>query len=270
MDHILVILNRTETARSLLAVAGLLLGKFPGSHLDLLHPRPDIDPDYMPTEEMMSEARHQAFETERDTLYQQLEQAVTGSSSQAKRRVLRQVRGSVRSAVAAEAARAQLVLAGVAPRRGYSEAKDTIEAVLFDAGSPLLLVPETIPNRIGHNIAVAWEGSQAADEAIKAAMPFLLGADLVVILVAADRHASADLPGGMVDALAQQGRSAEVRRFELGGREIGDAILAEAGAAGADLLVMGAFTRLRTLEALFGGATREILAGTDIPLLLHH
>ncbi|MEE8544225.1 MAG: universal stress protein, partial [Alphaproteobacteria bacterium] len=40
--------------------------------------------------------------------------------------------------------------------------------------------------------------------------------------------------------------------------------------AGADLLVMGAYTRSRVRRLIFGGVTREVLEGADIPLLMAH
>jgi nucleotide-binding universal stress UspA family protein len=40
--------------------------------------------------------------------------------------------------------------------------------------------------------------------------------------------------------------------------------------APADLLVMGAYTHNRFMEALLGGATREALAHASIALLMHH
>jgi nucleotide-binding universal stress UspA family protein len=59
-------------------------------------------------------------------------------------------------------------------------------------------------------------------------------------------------------------------RFRAGGRKIGVALLEEAHAAGADLLVMGAFTRGRVAEFVLGGATREVLAAADLPVLMQH
>ena len=62
----------------------------------------------------------------------------------------------------------------------------------------------------------------------------------------------------------------KVTRFQANGRKIGEALIAEAHAAGADLLVMGAYTRSRLAEFIIGGATREVLATADMPVLMHH
>ena len=119
-------------------------------------------------------------------------------------------------------------------------------------------------------VAVAWERSPAAEAAVDAALPMLLAAERVVVLEAAEGHAGASLPAALLDGLRRRGKPATVERFSLRDRDIGTAILDAATAAGAGLLVMGAFTHRRLLERLFGGATQEILVGARIPLLLHH
>ena len=50
----------------------------------------------------------------------------------------------------------------------------------------------------------------------------------------------------------------------------GEAILAEAAAIGADLLIKGAYTQSRLRQMIFGGATSHILAAAEIPVLLAH
>ncbi len=152
----------------------------------------------------------------------------------------------MREVVAGEAGLPGLVIAGTAGHHGHGEAEDAINAVLFDAAAPLLLLPPAAPASLGARIAVAWERSQAADEAVQAALAAAARGRHVTVLVAEERHVSAGLPAGMIAALRQAGPAASIRRFDLAGRDIGDAILAEADAVGADLLVMGAFTHKRT------------------------
>ena len=262
----LVVLNRPETVAAVLTVSRLLAKRMPWLGVHMVHPRPDIDPDFMPTEELMSTERRRAFEAERDGIYRALCEAAAVNGFDRPRQLL----GRVREVVAHQAGSAQLVIAGAVGSAGHAEAKQAIEAVLFDADAPLLLVPARAPSVLGSTVAVAWERSEAAADAIEAALPLLLGAGTVAILVAQERHVRADLPEELLSALRRHGMKPSVREFDLGHRDIGDAILAEAQAVGADLLVMGAFTHPRTLEALFGGATREIMDGTRIPVLLHH
>jgi nucleotide-binding universal stress UspA family protein len=54
-------------------------------------------------------------------------------------------------------------------------------------------------------------------------------------------------------------------------RPVGDAILATAGDEEADLIVMGAYSRGRLREMMFGGATRHILNNASAtPVFLAH
>lgn len=49
---------------------------------------------------------------------------------------------------------------------------------------------------------------------------------------------------------------------------MGPALRAEARARGADLLVMGEWSHGMLAERVFGGATRDILAGAGLPGLM--
>jgi nucleotide-binding universal stress UspA family protein len=54
------------------------------------------------------------------------------------------------------------------------------------------------------------------------------------------------------------------------GRSVPDAIIETARERQADLLVMGAYGHSRLREFIFGGFTRRILDGVDLPVLLFH
>ena len=53
-----------------------------------------------------------------------------------------------------------------------------------------------------------------------------------------------------------------------GRRSIGDAMVDEAATAGADMLLKGAFTNSRLRQMIFGGATRDIINNSVLPVLL--
>ena len=53
-----------------------------------------------------------------------------------------------------------------------------------------------------------------------------------------------------------------------GRRSIGEAMVDEAVKAGGDVLLKGAFTNSRLRQMIFGGATRDIIAGSSLPVLL--
>ena len=51
---------------------------------------------------------------------------------------------------------------------------------------------------------------------------------------------------------------------------VGAAFLTAAAAAGATLLVMGAYTHSRVRQQLLGGVTRHVLAHAETPVLMAH
>ncbi|HRJ61956.1 MAG TPA: universal stress protein, partial [Azospirillaceae bacterium] len=57
---------------------------------------------------------------------------------------------------------------------------------------------------------------------------------------------------------------------EGGDRRAGEALVGAATAAGADLLVMGAYGQSRMREMVLGGATWNILHRAAMPVLMSH
>jgi nucleotide-binding universal stress UspA family protein len=70
--------------------------------------------------------------------------------------------------------------------------------------------------------------------------------------------------------LQLNGVEAETREAASNGRGGGEAVLAEAAALGADMLVMGAYTHSRFRQMFFGGATSQIMAEAELPVFMAH
>ncbi len=145
----------------------------------------------------------------------------------------------------------------------------TFDAALFDSGRPVLLVPTTPTRGLGSTVAIAWDRSREATRAVGAALPLLTAAEKVVILTASEPGREAE-PSELAAYLALHGVEARTWAFTLGTGSLGDALLAEAGKAVADLLVMGAYGHSRLREMVLGGVTRSILGDAAIPVLLMH
>jgi nucleotide-binding universal stress UspA family protein len=145
----------------------------------------------------------------------------------------------------------------------------TFDAALFDSGRPVLLVPTKPVADLGSTIAVAWDCSREAARALGAALPVLAAAKKVVILTAREPGRRVE-PSELAAYLAQHGIEARTWAFTPGPGSLGDALIEEAGKAGADLLVMGAYGHSRLREMVLGGVTRSILAEANMPVLLMH
>lgn len=147
----------------------------------------------------------------------------------------------------------------------------TLESALFESGGPILIAP---PHRVkqgfGKTIAVAWNGSSETARTIAFARPFLRAAERVIVL--ADDGGLNDQPSGAMiqRRLSACGVPVELKTMPSGGIRSGEAILKEATALGADLLLKGAYTQSRLRQMIFGGATSQILAKTELPVFMAH
>jgi nucleotide-binding universal stress UspA family protein len=121
---------------------------------------------------------------------------------------------------------------------------------------------------------VGWNASREAARAIHDALPFLVAARQVVVATVD----AAPRPGGHGEApgfdlaahLARHGVYVELRNVDGLGRTDGRALLDEAEAIAADMIVIGAYGRSRAEEMLFGGVTRELLRDASVPVFLSH
>ena len=64
--------------------------------------------------------------------------------------------------------------------------------------------------------------------------------------------------------------STELHEWPAEGRSTAASLLNAAGSLSAAYLVMGAYGHTRLREAVLGGATRDILHSSTVPLLLAH
>ncbi len=146
---------------------------------------------------------------------------------------------------------------------------DTIEEALIRSGRPVLLAPAKAPASIGETIVVGWNGSPEAVHALTAALPLLAKARTVHVITVDDVPTDDGPP--LLDYLASHGISATHHRsLPVKGVGPGEQVLAEARDAGADLLVMGGYGHRPWREILFGGATRQVIGMSLLPVLLAH
>lgn len=146
----------------------------------------------------------------------------------------------------------------------------TLEATIFGCGRPIMLAPTKPPSSFPTTIAIAWNGSTEATRATTAALPYLAGAKSVMILVVPESDTMADDAKALADYLLWQGVNANVLTFKPDFRHVGAALLAEAAKAGAELIVIGAYTHSWLRQMIMGGVTRQVLAGAQIPVLMVH
>jgi nucleotide-binding universal stress UspA family protein len=151
--------------------------------------------------------------------------------------------------------------------------KMVCEAVLFDGGRPILLVPRGhASGYAARHLAVAWDNSRNAARALGDALALLPAVETVTFLVIGDEKtiATSISPDALVTTMSQRGINASLHHAKKGARGIGKALQEEAHKAGADLLAMGAYGHSRLREFMLGGATQDVLGNLQMPVLMSH
>lgn len=146
---------------------------------------------------------------------------------------------------------------------------DVVEQTLVHSGRPVLLAPAKTPDAVGDNIAVGWNGSPEATRALVASLPFLTAARSVAILTIGEKHQES--AAALIEYLGWHDIKARHRHVPaVTGIGPGQQLLSTARDESADLLVMGGYGHMPWREFLFGGATREVVGVSLLPLLLSH
>lgn len=155
-----------------------------------------------------------------------------------------------------------------------AEMEPVMEAALFEGKVPALILPDGVDMAsTPKNITVAWNESNEALTAVRAAMPFLQQAENVrVVVIDPPAHGpNRSDPGGLLSQyLARKGVRAEIDVLSKTLPRVSDVLLRHAKDTEGDLIVMGAYGHSRFREAILGGATRYMLEQAEIPVLMAH
>ncbi len=147
------------------------------------------------------------------------------------------------------------------------------DRLLLASGVPILVLPIGWNSEpLGKKILVGWNASREARRAISDALPFLVAAESVTLMVVdADKRENrhGQEPGADIALhLARHGANIEVEQVSSQGATVADVILSFAADHGVDLIVIGAYSHARCMEMVFGGVTRTLLKQASIPILM--
>jgi nucleotide-binding universal stress UspA family protein len=147
-----------------------------------------------------------------------------------------------------------------------------IEAALFDAGRPVLVVPYIQNSELRlDRVMVCWDGSRSAARAIGDAMPFLRRSAEVQVVVVSERGKTDDIPGiGLATHLARHGVTVELKQIVAPDVRVANVLLSHAAEWPADFMVLGAYGHSRLREFILGGVTRSVLESMTVPVLMSH
>ncbi|MCP4386560.1 MAG: universal stress protein, partial [Hyphomicrobiales bacterium] len=146
-----------------------------------------------------------------------------------------------------------------------------VEQLVIECGRPVLGIPiANVPEEIGKNIMVAWDGSRESARALHDAIPFLREAATIKIASIGSLPSSVRSPATVAGHLGRMGITAEVDTALDMQLPIGEEILSRIEREDVDLLVAGAFGHSRVREHLFGGVSRTLLHQMMVPVLVSH
>lgn len=162
-----------------------------------------------------------------------------------------------------------VVLESPANRRS-APAWNAVEAALFGARRPTLIVPSGTTSVDFSRVLVAWNGSSEAASAVERALDLLPPSARLTVLQVGNLKLGRMSSEKAVDYLGWHCFEAELRRVPDRKDETAQIILDEAQRAQAGLVIMGAYTHSRTREFLLGGVTDHMLRQASVPVLMAH
>jgi len=156
-------------------------------------------------------------------------------------------------------------------RKDYHDPLPICADLALAGRTPVMAVPQSTRALMAAGRAlVAWDGSQEAAAALRAAVPLLKLAQEVHVVTVEE---AGKYPFPATDApeyLARHGIATQLHTWPQDGRTVSEALMAAIRVLKPDWMVMGAYGHSRLREYVFGGVTRTILHEVRVPVLLAH
>jgi nucleotide-binding universal stress UspA family protein len=149
-----------------------------------------------------------------------------------------------------------------------SVARLFLVAALMASARPVLVLPQAGEWSVGKRICIAWNQSKDAALAVASALPLLqLAQHVSIVCCGTENH-----PGPKSSQLAAYLKAWGIQseRLTTRGNDDNREILSAFKSTKSDLLVMGAYSRSRFSQMIFGGVTDYMLNRASIPVLMRH
>jgi nucleotide-binding universal stress UspA family protein len=145
---------------------------------------------------------------------------------------------------------------------------DFMLAALLETGKPVIVLPQIPVRTFGKRIVIAWNQSVEAARAVSASMPLLQLAEAVHIVTGGPESRMGPKSTALVNYLKYWGVKASRTRTK--GVDVSAELFDEYRKNGSDLIVMGAYSRGRFRERVFGGVTEDLLFRSGPPIFTLH
>jgi len=141
-------------------------------------------------------------------------------------------------------------------------------AALMHAGRPVLVLPPKIAKMPGKRIAIGWNQSAEIARVVSACMPLVQAAEQVTIVACGPEGRPGPKASQFKSYLKYWGVDAKV--VVTRGRDEQSELMSVYRDSKSDLLLMGAYSRSRFREVVFGGMTEFMLSRARIPVIMQH
>lgn len=284
---ILLPLPSTSNAEAALARGGIFARRF-GAHLAVLHVRPD-GRDIAPlagegmsgamVEDLMRSADHESARHAHDvhTLFERyvatqpdikvvpLHSAYPVDAPSISFTVARGVESEI---IPAQARLSDFTLVPHPDSGDEVSSSETLHAVLFDSGRPVVIAPRTAPLGPIKRVCIGWNGTAESSSALRGALAWAQTAEAVRVLHCGDYQRRGPSAKDVVDYLAAHSIKADTVEFQPIERDVGKGLLAACQDFNADMLAMGAYSHSRLRQLILGGVTRHVLESANITVLM--
>ena len=265
---------------------GLLVAKRFGAHLDLLYVHPDPK-DMLPyaTLGLTGKMKASVLESAERTAQEQADRLRSNLDELCQRhQVPRRARGEspgeasagwleergLRNMLIGRLGRLADAVIMPKPMR-ISPPPSSFEAAVQQTGRPVFMVPrKKVQPVLSEHVAIGWNNSKEAAQAMVAARPILRQADSVHVMVTekrANRRPSAE---EVVTYLKCHGIGARIEILDVGKRSVGEALIEQSRRLNVDMLVVGGYSRSRLRDVVMGGVTTHLLKHADLPVMMYH
>lgn len=152
--------------------------------------------------------------------------------------------------------------------KSSGRARQFLLATLYNSVRPVLVLPQRAVGDLLRNVVIAWNQSAESAAAVSAALPLLHRAARITILAAGQEDRPGPKSTHLGDYLKLRGLKAD--RVSTKGRNAEAEIEDAFRDVGGSLLVMGAYSRPRLAQRVFGGVTEKMLFQSNLPVFLLH
>jgi nucleotide-binding universal stress UspA family protein len=149
-----------------------------------------------------------------------------------------------------------------------------IETSLFQSGRPLIVVPYIQKDglKLDH-VVCCWDGSRAAARAINDALPLLVKAttvDLLIVLNSKTKNEKNEIHGADMNLERRGAPDASPETVPAADIDVPNAILSYVADSSGTLIVMGGYGHAKLREVILGGVTRDMLKSMTVPVFMSH